>query len=264
MAATLGAGVYAPGEVCDVVGTAEPVCAASSEPREDPTMLVECHPHADPDAWLLENPGFVSGGSLRWWRDQFGLLEVAAERDGAGDAYDLLCKEAEALPPGADGIIFLPCLQGAMAPEWNGAARGTFYGLTLAHTRAHLTRALLEGSAFALRDILEAMRGAGLDVARLTIVGGGAKGPLWRQIKADVTGLPVRVPVSVETTATGAAILAAVTSDVHATIADAVEAFVAFRPEGHSPDPAATEAYELAYRRYRDVYFALKPVFSGN
>ena len=263
MAATLGAGVYSPGEVCDVVGTAEPVCAASSEPREDPTMLVECHPHADPEAWLLENPGFVSGGSLRWWRDQFGPLEMAAERDGAGDAYDLLCKEAESLIPGSDGVVFLPCLQGAMAPEWNGAARGAFFGLTLAHTRAHLTRAILEGSAFALRDILEAMRGAGLEVRRLTIVGGGAKGPLWRQIKADVTGLPVRVPTSVETTATGAAILAAVGSNVHATVADAVEAFVAFRPEEHAPDPAATEAYEMAYRRYRDVYFALKPVFAA-
>jgi xylulokinase len=261
MAATLGAGVYAPGEVCDVVGTAEPVCAVSSEPREDPTMLVECHPHADPDAWLLENPGFVSGGSLRWWRDQFGQLELAAERDGGGDAYDLLCREAETIPPGSDGVIFLPCMQGAMAPEWNGTARGVFYGLALAHTRAHLTRSLLEGSAFALRDILEAMRGAGLEVRRLTIVGGGAKGPLWRQIKADVTGLPVRVPVSVETTATGAAILAAVASGVHATVAEAVEAFVAFRPVEHVPDPVAMEAYEDAYRRYRQVYFALKPVF---
>ena len=113
-------------------------------------------------------------------------------------------------PPGAEGLVFLPCMQGAMAPEWNGAARGMFYGLTLAHSRAHMTRAVLEGSAFGLRDILEAMVNAGLDVRRLTIVGGGAKGPLWRQIKADVTGLPVRVPVSVETTATGAAILAAV------------------------------------------------------
>ncbi|MFB3739086.1 MAG: FGGY-family carbohydrate kinase, partial [Candidatus Velamenicoccus archaeovorus] len=87
MAATLGAGVFAPGEVCDVVGTAEPVCAASSEPREDPSMLVECHPHADPDAWLLENPGFVSGGNLRWWRDHFGPLERHAEANGEGDAY---------------------------------------------------------------------------------------------------------------------------------------------------------------------------------
>jgi len=263
MAATLGAGVFEPGEVCDVVGTAEPVCAASSEPRADPTMLVECHPHADPDAWLLENPGFVSGGGLRWWRDQFAPLERRAELDGQGDAYDMLCAEAEKAPPGADGVVFLPSLQGAMAPEWNGSARAAFSGLSLAHTRAHMTRAMLEGSAFALRDIVEAMRGAGLDVRRITMVGGGAKGSLWRQIKADVTGLPVRVPETVETTSTGAAILAAVGSGVHATIADAVAAFVRFRPGENEPDPATTEVYEGAYRRYRDTYFALKPVFAS-
>jgi xylulokinase len=263
MAATLGAGVFSPGDVCDVVGTAEPVCAASAEPREDPSMLVECHPHADPDAWLLENPGFVSGGSLRWWRDRFSPIERSAEEEGLGDAYDLLSREAERVPPGSEGVVFLPCLQGAMAPEWNGAARGVFYGLTLAHTRAHMTRAILEGSAFALRDILEAMRAAGLEVRRLTIVGGGAKGPLWRQIKADVTGLPVRIPTSVETTATGAAILAAVASGVHRDVASAVEAFVSFRPEEHQPDPDRAGVYEEAYRRYRDVYFALKPVFAA-
>jgi xylulokinase len=261
MAATLGAGVFAPGEVCDVVGTAEPVCAASAQPREDPTMLVECHPHADPDVWLLENPGFVSGGNLRWWRDQFSPEERAAEARGDGDAYDLMTAPAADVPPGAEGLVYLPCMQGAMAPEWNGAARGVFYGLTLAHTRAHMTRALLEGSAYGLRDILEAMRDAGLEVGRLTIVGGGAKGPLWRQIKADVTGLPVRVPMSVETTATGAAILAAVGSGMHASVAKAVEAFVAYQPEEHVPDPERHELYDHAYRRYRDVYFALKPVF---
>jgi len=263
MAATLGAGVYAAGEVCDVVGTAEPVCAASDEPREDPTMLVECHPHADPDAWLLENPGFVSGGNLRWWRDQFGSDERASEARGDGDAYDLLSRDAAEVPPGADGLVFLPCMQGAMAPEWNGAARGVVYGLTLAHTRAHVTRAVLEGSAFALRDILEAMIAAGLQVRRLTIVGGGAKGALWRQIKADVTGLPVRVPRSVETTATGAAILAAVGSGVHGSVTEAVQAFVAYQPEEHQPDPERHQAYEESYRRYRDVYFALKPVFAN-
>ncbi|MGH2634690.1 MAG: xylulokinase [Actinomycetota bacterium] len=262
MAATLGAGVFAPGEVCDVVGTAEPVCAASAEPREDPTMLVECHPHADPDAWLLENPGFVSGGNLRWWRDQFAPIERGAEAEGLGDAYDLLSLEAERVPPGAEGLVFVPAMQGAMAPEWNGSARGVFAGLTLAHTRAHMTRAILEGSAFGLRDILEAMTAAGLGVRRLTLVGGGAKGALWRQIKADVTGLPVRVPVSVETTATGAAILAAVAAGVHASIGEAVGAFVAFRPDEHEPDADRREAYDAAHRRYREVYFALKPVFA--
>jgi xylulokinase len=261
MAATLGAGVYAPGDVCDVVGTAEPVCAASDEPREDPTMLVECHPHADPDAWLLENPGFVSGGNLRWWRDQFAPIERDAEAVGLGDAYDFLSTEAGHVDPGAEGLVFLPCMQGAMAPEWNGAARGVFYGLTLAHTRDHMTRAILEGSAFALRDILDAMRDAGLDVRQLTIVGGGAKGPLWRQIKADVTGLPVRVPESVETTATGAAILAAVAAGVHTSVSSAVETFVRFRPHVHEPDDANREAYDEAYGRYRAVYGALRGVF---
>ncbi len=261
MAATLGAGVFAPGEVCDVVGTAEPVCAASAEPRGDPTMLVECHPHADPDVWLLENPGFVSGGNLRWWRDQFAPIERDAESVGLGDAYDFLSTEAAHVPPGAEGLVFLPCMQGAMAPEWNGAARGVFYGLTLAHTRDHMTRAILEGSAFALRDILQAMRDTGLDVHRLTIVGGGAKGPLWRQIKADVTGLPVRVPESVETTAAGAAILAAVACGMHASVADAVASFVAFRPDIHEPNEAERDRYEDAYGRYRAVYAALRPVF---
>ena len=254
MAATLGAGVFAPGEVCDVVGTAEPVCAVSSVPRQDSTMLVECHPHGDPDSWLLENPGFVSGGNLRWWRDQF---------HSAADDYDSITGPAASVPPGAEGLVFLPCMQGAMAPEWNGAARGVFYGLTLAHTRAHLTRALLEGSAFALRDILEAMRAAGLDVVRLTIVGGGAKGALWRQVKADVTGLPVRIPENVETTAAGAAILAAVGAGMFPDVASAVAAFVAYRPGEHVPDPDAHAAYEVAYRRYREVYFALKPTFDG-
>jgi xylulokinase len=223
-------------------------------------MLVECHPHADPDTWLLENPGFVSGGNLRWWRDQFGTAERDAEARGEGDAYDLLARGAAEVPPGAEGLLFLPCMQGAMAPEWNGAARGAFYGLTLAHTRAHLTRALLEGSAYALRDILQAMTGAGLEIRRLTVVGGGAKSELWRQIKADVTGLPVRVPTTIETTATGAAILAAVGSGQHGDVAGAVDAFVDYEPCEQTPDPERHECYDEAYAHYRELYFALKPL----
>jgi xylulokinase len=261
MAATLGAGVYAQGEVCDVVGTAEPVCAASAEPHADPTMLVECHPHADPESWLMENPGFVSGGNLRWFRDHLGGVEREVEAAGGGDAYDLLCREAAHVPPGSDELVFLPCMQGAMAPEWNGAARGVFFGLTLAHRRAHMLRAVLEGSAFALRDILEAMRGAGLEPRRLTIVGGGARGTVWRQIKADVTGLPVRVPREVETTAGGAAVLAAVGCGLYSSCAEAAESFVDFEPHEHHPNSDAGEIYEQAYRLYRDVYAAAKPVF---
>ena len=107
------------------------------------------------------------------------------------------------------------------------------------------------------------MRAAGLEVRRLTIVGGGAKGALWRQIKADVTGLPVRVPSSVETTATGAAILAAVGAGLHNSVAEAAQAFVRYRPGEDAPDPQRREIYDGAYARYRELYFALKPVFEN-
>jgi xylulokinase len=248
MAATLGAGVHSVGEVCDITGTAEPVCAVSSEPLFDPQRLVECHPHAVPDLWLLENPGFVSGGNLRWWRDHFSA---------AGSDYDTLVAEAAEIPPGADGVVFLPCMQGAMSPEWNEHARGAFLGLTLAHSRGHLTRAMLEGSAFALRDIVAAIRHAGLEVRRITAVGGGARSRLWRQIKADVTGLPVRVPSDVETTATGAAILAAVALEPGARAEEVAARFVAYEPEEERPDPARMQLYDAAHEAYRSYYEAL-------
>lgn len=248
MAATLGAGVNAVGEVCDITGTAEPVCAVSSEPLADAERLVECHPHALADLWLLENPGFVSGGNLRWWRDHFSPR---------GTEYDTLTAEAAEIPPGADGVVFLPCMQGAMAPEWNEHARGAFLGLTLAHSRAHLTRAMLEGSAFALRDVITALRNTGLGVRRITAVGGGARSSLWRQIKADVTGLPVRAPLDVETTATGAAVLAVIAAGLETDAAAVAERLVDYEPEEHEPDPARARRYDTIYTGYRDSYDAL-------
>ncbi len=250
MAATLGAGVHVAGEVCDITGTAEPVCAVTNEPLSDATRLVECHPHGVPDRWLLENPGFVSGGNLRWWRDRFSE---------PGTAYDTLTREAAQIPPGADGVVFLPCMQGAMAPEWNEHARGAFLGLTLAHSRAHLTRAILEGSAMALRDVLTAMRNAGLAVARITAVGGGARSALWRQIKADVTGLPVRVPRDVETTATGAAVVAVIAAGLDGDAVSVAERFVEYEPEEYAPDPSRMQLYEAVYSRYREYYGSLYP-----
>ena len=105
-------------------------------------------------------------------------------------------------------MVFLPCLMGALAPTWNASARGTYFGFTLAHTRAHFVRALLEGSAYAVRDITDQMQNIGLSLEQIRIVGGGAQSRFWRQIKADVTGLPVALPQTTETTALGAGMLA--------------------------------------------------------
>ena len=249
-AASLGAGVTRPGLVCDIAGTAEPVCASSAELAFDPTHLVETHCHADPDLWLLENPGFVSGGNYRWMRDQFAK----------GESYSALDAEAAMIPPGSEGMTFLPSLMGAMAPTWNEAARGTFSGFTLAHTRGHFVRALLEGSAYAVRDITSQMQAIGVELRELRVVSGGAKSRLWNQIKADVTGLQVNVPEITETTALGAAFLALVGIGAYANLSEASDQIVRIR-ECIDPNPVNQATYQEAYERYRQTYFALLPVF---
>src|SRR5215212_4331466 len=252
-AACLGAGVTGPGIVGDIAGTAEPVCAASPQAAFDPTRLVETHCHADPDLWLLENPGFVSGGNLRWFRDQFAK----------GETYAALDAEAAPVPPGAEELTFLPSLMGAMAPTWNESARGTFAGFTLAHTRGHFVRALLEGSAYAVRDITTQMQAAGIELRELRVVGGGAKSRLWNQIKADVTGLQVNVPEITETTALGAAFLALVGIGTYDTLSEASEHIVKIR-ECLDPEPTTQTAYTEAYERYRQTYFTLLPVYEDS
>ena len=249
-AACLGAGVLKPGIVGDIAGTGEAVCVASSEPTFDPTRLVETHCHADAELWLLENPGFVSGGNYRWFRDQFT----------ANETYTALDSEAASVAPAADGLIFLPCLVGALAPTWNDAARGTYAGFTLAHTRGHFVRALLEGSAYAVRDIITQMQVAGIELRELRVMGGGAKSRLWNQIKADVTGLQVNVPQVTETTALGAAFLALVGIRIYASLMEVSQHLVKIS-EQIEPDPATMSMYAEAYEQYRETYFAMLPLF---
>jgi xylulokinase len=261
MAATLGAGVVEPGVVCDVMGTAEPVCAVVAAPAHDPTGLVELHPHADPETWLLENPGWLSGGAYRWFRDELGTPEVErAAHDGA-DVYELLNALAEHAPPGAGGVCWIPALAGAMAPEWNARARAGWFGVTAAHGRAHLARALLEGNALALRDVIGAIAAAGHAPREVVCVGGGAKGRLLCRLRADVTGLPVTRPDDVETTARGAAMLAAAGAGLHASPAAAARAMAGARSAPIEPDPECRALYDRLHERHLRLYDALRPLF---
>jgi xylulokinase len=263
MAATLGAGVVEPGVVCDVLGTAEPVCAVVGEPAHDESGVVELHPHADPDTWLLENPGWLSGGAYRWFRDELGSPEMARAAADGSDVYELLDQLAEGAPPGSGGVSWMPALAGAMAPEWNANARAGWFGVTAAHSRAHLARALLEGNALALRDVIEAIGGAGHAPREVVCVGGGAKGRLLCELRAHVTGLPVSVPEDVETTARGAAMLAAAGVGLHPSVAAAGEAMACPRGEPVQPDPDLREVYDALHRRHRELYAALRPLFNG-
>jgi xylulokinase len=259
-AACLGAGVIRPGRAGAIAGTAEPVCAASMQPTVDPTHLIETHCHLEAGMWLLENPGFVSGGNLRWYRDHFGAPEIQAAAEQQLSAYQLFDKQAAEISSGSDGLIFLPSLMGAMAPTWNEAARGAWAGFTLAHTRAHFTRALLEGSAYAVRDITDQMRVMGMPLTEMRLVGGGARSQLWAQIKANVTGLPIAVPEITETTALGAAMLALVGCGAYANLTEASDRIVRISRR-FEPQPAEQVVYNELYEKYRDTYFALLPVF---
>ena len=263
MAATLGAGVVSPGVVCDVMGTAEPVCAVVAAPAFDASGVVELHPHADPDTWLLENPGWLSGGAYRWFRDELGGPEAARAAESGADVYELLNALAQCAPPGADGVCWLPALAGAMAPEWNANARAAWFGMTAAHGRAHLARALLEGNALALRDVIEAIAGAGHAPRDVVCVGGGAKGRLLLELRAHITGLPVCRPDDVETTARGAAMLAAAGAGLHPTVAAAAGAMAGERHEPVQPDEDLRGVYDDLHRRHLELYAALRPLFNG-
>lgn len=259
-ASCLVAGVITPGLVCDIAGTGEPVCAAIDLPIFDPTGLLETHSHADPDLWLLENPGFVSGGMYRWFRDQFANKEFEEAAELGIDIYHILSNEAGDVPVGSEGLIMLPCLMGAMTPTWNVDARGTFMGFTLAHKRRHFIRALLESCAYGLRDNTDQMKQMGINISEIRSVGGGAKSQIWRQIKADVTGIPVSVPETVETAALGAGILALVGSGLMKTIKEATDKVVNIIVI-IEPNLRNHAIYNDYYHLYRLTYFALLPVF---
>lgn len=154
-------------------------------------------------------------------------------------------------------------LAGATAPEWNADARAGWFGLTAAHGRAHLARALLEGNAFALRDVLEAIRAAGQTPTELVCVAGGARGDLLRRIRADVTDLPATRPDDVETTARGAAMLAATGAGLHADVRAAARSMAGPRLEPIMPDPVCAAVYDQLYQRHRALYTALRPLFTS-
>ncbi len=160
--ACVGAGAIVPGLVADVTGTAEPVAVTAPGPVFDPERVVETHAHAISGLLLVENPGFVSGGCTLW------CGENVLGTDQAG-----LFMEAVQAAPGSDGVLFLPALSGATVPRWNDRMRGVFAGLAMNHGRAELARAVIEGCAFALRDVLGRMDALGLSGEEIRVVGGG-------------------------------------------------------------------------------------------
>ena len=243
-----GVGVVAPGEAVASWGTSGTVLGPLAEPRVDPQLRAHTFCHVVPNTWYLMGVVLSAGGAFAWYRDQ-----LARDVLGKADANVLLDREAASIPRGAEGVTFLPYLQGERTPHRNAAARAAFLGLSLAHTRAHLTRAVLEGIAFALRDSLTILESLGLSAEELLLTGGGAKSAFVRALQAEVFGLPVTTVNREEGPAYGAALLAMVGTGCYPDLVAATRATLRREP-AQVPDERAHRAYDAPYARFRDSY----------
>src|SRR6266704_992612 len=249
----VGNGVVRPGLALVSIGTSGVVLAytdTSQVDRSGPIPRVHTFNHAVPRAWYLMGVTQGAGLSLRWVRDNIALPEPALERWSGLDAYDLLEKEAAGAPPGSNGLIFLPYLQGERTPHLDAYARGGWIGLTASHDRRHLVRSVLEGVAFSLKDCFAIIREQGLQLEQMRATGGGAKGSLWRQIIADVLGVELVTTNAQEGPAFGAALLAGVASGVYTSVQQACEATIHI-VERTLPQPEVEGVYAQMYETYR-------------
>jgi xylulokinase len=245
-ASCLGAGLAEPGDAIDTGGQSGgfAVCT-SSEPDVAGAWIA---PAPIDGLWLVGGAMSATGLALDW---------LAASVLGGGFAVQSLLEEAAGVPPGADGVVFLPYLAGERSPLWDPKARGAFVGLTSAHGRAHLVRAVLEAAAFAVRHVAEPIRAAGYEVASVRVCGGNARSRLWNQVKADVLGVPVLVPAEPNTAVLGAAILGVVGMGATASPRAAIDAMVRTSTR-LEPDPSTRAAYDAGYAIYRSLYPALR------
>ena len=247
----IGAGNFRPGIVSESTGAALAIQATISNPMIDKSQVVPVYKHSAPGQFLFVPVCPTAGMALKWLRDVFFQDEMKLAEENKTEAYDRLTALAGAIPAGADGLVMLPHLMGAFSPETNLAARGSFTGFTLSHTRGHFVRALLEGVAFMLRQNLESIESTGLAIKEIRSTGGGARSRLWNQIKADVCNLPVVTLANEETGLLGDAILAGVSCGIFKSIEEGCQSMVMVK-ESFMPGLDA-RAYVSAYQMYCDL-----------
>ncbi len=246
-AAALGVGIDRPGPVSVVLGTSGVVLAALPAYQADSHARVQAFCDAVPGGWLAMGVMNSAAGSLAWLRSV------------VGGTWDELTAEAQRWEPGVEGLTFLPYLQGERTPHDDPGARGAFTGLTLRHDRGALTRAVLEGVAYGLRDSLDLLRALGVEAEVGRVSGGGARSELWLEIVASTLGIPLERTVSEEGSAFGAALLGGVAAGVFADVHEAVAACVRVR-DTVAPNDGWRDAYEEGHRRFQALYPALRPL----
>ncbi len=247
-AQAVGVGAVASGIIALTLGTSGVVFASTDQPFVEPEGRLHAFCHSVPGRWHLMGVMLSAAGSLRWYRDTFV----------PGGNYDDLLAPAAKIPAGCEGLLFLPYLTGERTPYPDPLARGAFVGLTVRHSMPHITRAVLEGVAFGLRDSFELIKSAGLaKIKQVRVSGGGAKSPLWRQILADTLQTELVTVNTTEGAAYGAALLAGVGAKVWKDVDSACQATIQITGSTQ-PQAKGVAKYDDIYRLYSQMYPALK------
>lgn len=258
----IGAGNIGTGVISETTGAALAIQACIDDPMIDRTKQTPVYVHSVPNEYLFVPVCPTAGIAFKWFKDNFGTEEITQAEKEHASAYELLNRLAEIVPPGSDGLVMLPHLMGAFSPESNPSARGVFSGFTLHHGRGHFVRAIQEGVAFMLRRNLELMERSGVVIEEVRTTGGGARGKLWNQIKADVCDRPFVTLENEDTALVGDAILAGVACGIFPSIAEGVQSMV--RSHERILPGVNVVPYKLAYQRYYELDKSLAEYFRSN
>ncbi|MBO3808557.1 MAG: xylulokinase [Candidatus Brockarchaeota archaeon] len=260
MVGALGCGVTREGVWSVNIGTGGQVLSPTARPVVDMMGRTNTFCHAAPDMWVVQGSTLSAGLSLRWFRDALGREEKRLSEACGIDVYDILTLEAAKAPPCSKGLVFLPYLIGERTPHNDPAARGVFFGLSLAHDKTHMVRAVLEGVAFALRDCKEVLTGLGLKPEKLVFRGGGSGSRLWREILANILSETVVSAAQLNDVSFGSCLLAGTAYGLWRDLNQACAETVKYG-DSSNPDPSASKIYDKQYQLYVSLYHHLKPLF---
>jgi xylulokinase len=260
--AATGAGVVREGSAYNYIGSSSWIAIATPEPIVDPAMRTFTWAHLVPDMFSPCGTMQAAGGSYQWLRDNFCLPEKDSASQLNLSPYELMNLQAEQSPAGANGLLFLPYLLGERSPRWNPKARGAFIGLSVKHTRADIIRATLEGITLNLRVILEAFEEQGAKIEAMRVIGGGARGRVWRQIMADIYNKPILRPVLLEeATSLGAALAGGIGVGLFKDFSIAEELTPIL--DTVQPNPAVKPLYDQLYKIFNQSYEAFMPLYDA-
>jgi xylulokinase len=257
-----GAGLIQEGSVVNMVGTSDVVFALSKKPRFDPEMKTIINNYAISDRWAIGGPMSTTGGCLKWFVEDILLDSNIGDSKSVNSDYLDLMKRVENISPGSDGLYVIPSQIGERTPFWDPYMKGVFWGLTLSHRREHVVRAILEGSSFLSRNLIELLISQEITVNKVIMVGGGAKNHIWARIRADIFGIPVVVPKVINATCLGSAFLIYIGLGIYNSFTETVQQCLEIE-KTISPIQNNYHMYNQIFKKFMELHSIAGKVYSS-